>query len=379
MIYLDYNATAPLLQPARDAMAAAQDEFGNASSAYAQGRRARAVLEGARRDLAEIAGVQPRDICFTSGGTESNNAALFGTIEPASAHEIVLAPHDHSSVVESARELERRGAKLRWLPVDAAGRVAAAAVAEAISESTRLVSVGWANNEIGTIQDCQAIAELCRDRGVAFHSDAVQGFGKVSMQLPDADLISITAHKLGGPKGIGALVRRRDVELRPLLFGGSQERGWRPGTENVVGAAGFAAAALAARDAGAWTDALRERLWRALEPIAGVERYSPAANCLPNTLLVGFAGLRGESVVAALDLEGVAVSVGSACAAGSGEPSHVLRALGYDDERARCAVRFSSGRATTADEIDRAGEIVATVVARMRAALEPAAAAGGAA
>jgi len=379
MIYLDHNATAPLVQPARDAMAAALDEFGNASSAYAQGRRARAVLEGARRELAAVAGVQPRDVCFTSGGTESNNAALFGMIDPASSHEVVLAPHDHSSVVESARELERRGAKLCWLPVDAEGRVDVAAVADAISESTRLVSVGWANNEIGTVQDCQAIAELCRDRGVVFHTDAVQGFGKVSMQLPDADLISITAHKLGGPKGIGALVRRRNLELRPLLFGGSQERGWRPGTENVVGATGFAAAALAAGDAGTWTDALRERLWRALEPIAGVERYSPAAGCLPNTLLVGFAGLRGESVVAALDLEGVAVSVGSACAAGSGEPSHVLRALGYDDERARSAVRFSTGRATTADEIDRVGDIVATVVARMRAALEPAAAAGGAA
>jgi cysteine desulfurase len=366
MIYLDHNATTPLAEAARAAMLEGLDLFGNASSAYASGRAARAALESARRTIAECAAVEPREIFFTSGGTESNNTALFGCAGRQADGEVVLAAIEHSSVVESARELERRGARLCWLPVDARGRIDVAAVSAAITERTALVSVGWANNEIGTVQDVDAIAEVCRRRGVALHSDAVQAFGKLSCRLPAADLISITAHKLGGPKGIGALVRRGKTPLRPLLYGGSQERGVRPGTENVAAACGFAAAVALADSRGRWSEALRERLWRGIAEIPGAVRYSAADGCLPNTLLAGFGGLRGESVVAALDLERVAVSVGSACAAGSGEPSHVLRALGYDDDSARGGVRFSTGPTTTAAEIDRTVAIVRRVVERMR-------------
>ncbi len=370
MIYLDHNATSPLLEASRDAMLEAFDLFGNASSAYACGRAARAALESARRTIAEVVGAEPRDVIFTSGGTESDNTAVFGTVDPAEGGEIVLAALEHSAVIEPARELERRGARLRWLAMDALGRVDPAEVAAAITSETALVTVGWANNEIGTVQDIDAIAVICSHNGVPCHTDAVQAFGKLSARLPAADLISITAHKLGGPKGIGALVRRGVVPLRPMFYGGSQERGLRPGTENVAAACGFAAAVAVVGSRGGWSDDLRERLWRGLSQIDGAVRYSAADGCLPNTLLAGFAGIRGESMVAALDLERVAVSVGSACAAGSGEPSHVLQALGYSDDEARSGVRFSCGFGTTAAQIDDVIAIVQRVVARMRAAVK---------
>ncbi len=367
MIYLDHNATAPLRRESQDAMAAHFAVFGNASSAYQSGREARSALESARRQIAQIVGCEPREVFWTSGGTESNNMALFGCIDPGRGDEVLLAATEHSSVVESARELERRGARVQWLRVDQRGRVDPSEVSAGINNSTRLVSVGWANNEVGTIQDIAAIAAICRERAVVLHCDAVQGLGKVGTELPDADLLSITAHKVGGPKGIGALIRRRNVEVRPLLFGGSQERGLRPGTENPVSATGFAAALVAAQASGTWTADLREQLWRGIETIEGARRYSASDDCLPNTLLAGFDGLRGESVVAALDLEGIAVSVGSACSAGSGEPSHVLQALGYSDDEARGGVRFSTGPTTTAEEIAEVVAAAERVVQRIRA------------
>ncbi len=367
MIYLDHNATSPLLEAARDAMIEAFDVYGNPSSAYAIGRAARAALESSRRAIAEIVGVEPREVIFTSGGTESDNMAIFGVVDPSEGAEIVLAAVEHSAVVEPARELERRGARLCWLAVDSHGRVDPADVASAITSAPALVTVGWANNEIGTVQDVEAIATVCRDRGVPFHTDAVQAFGKLGARLPSADLVSISAHKVGGPRGIGVLVRRGVVPLRAMFLGGSQERGLRPGTENVAAACGFAAAVSIAGSRGGWSGDLRERLWLGLAGIKGATRYSPAEGCLPNTVLAGFAGIRGESIVAALDLERVAVSVGSACAAGSGEPSHVLQALGYDDDAARSGVRFSSGYGTTAAQIDEAIGIVQRVVARIRA------------
>jgi cysteine desulfurase len=366
MIYLDHNATTPLLEAARDAMVEALDLFGNASSAYACGRTARAALESARRTIADVTGVEPREVIFTSGGTESDNTAVFGSVDPAAGDEIVLAALEHSAVVEPARELERRGARLRWLGMDSHGRIDPAELEFAIGRNTALVTVAWANNEIGTVQDVEAIAAVCRDKGVPFHTDAVQAFGKIGSKLPSADLISITAHKVGGPKGIGALIRRGVVPLRPMLFGGSQERALRPGTENVAAACGFAAAASIAGSRGPWSPELRDRLWDGLSDIPGAIRYSAADGCLPNTLLVGFEGIRGESIVAALDLERVAVSVGSACAAGSGEPSHVLQALGYEDEKARGGVRFSTGFATTRHEVDEVVTIVHRVVGRVR-------------
>ncbi len=229
------------------------------------------------------------------------------------------------------------------------------------------MSVGWANNEIGTVQPIGAIAALCRHHGVALHVDAVQALGKLAVAVDGVDLCSFSAHKLGGPIGVGALFVRRGVALRPLGFGGEQERGRRPGTENVAGVVGFAAALATQPALGAEVAPLRERLWSGLAGVGGARRHSPVDGSLANTLNVGFAGVRGEALVAALDLEGVGVSVGSACAAGSGEPSHVLAAIGCSAAEARGGMRFSLGAATTAAEVDAAAAALRRVVERMRA------------
>jgi cysteine desulfurase len=261
-------------------------------------------------------------------------------------------------------EIARHGVPLTWLPVDGDGRIDPDDVAPAISGYRAIVSVGWANNEIGTIQPIREIAEVCNQHGAVLHVDAVQAAGKIGIDFENLDLCSLSAHKLGGPKGVGALLVRKNLRLRPLMFGGPQERGRRPGTENVAGIVGFAAA-LALKPMGEHVELLRERLWAGVSQLGGV-RNSPPVGCLPNTLNVAFEDLRGEAVVAALDLEGVAVSVGSACAAGSAEPSHVLRAIGRSDEDARAAIRFSLGSQTTVEEIDTVIEVLARVVERMR-------------
>jgi cysteine desulfurase len=367
MIYLDHNATTPLQRSVLEAMLPYLGApSGNASSAHGAGRRARAAVEGARRAIAARIGAQASEVVFTSGGTESNNLALFGALpQPHDVH-LVVSPIEHASVLGPVRELERRGARVTWLAVDGSGRVDPAHVAAALTADTALVSVGWANNEIGTIQDVAAIGALCRARGVTLHVDAAQALGKLPVRIADIDLCSLSAHKLGGPIGVGALFVRSGTPLRAMCFGGEQERGRRPGTENVAGAVGFAAALSAAPSWENVTD-LRERLWHGLAAIDGARRHSPSAGCLPNTLNVGFAGVRGESLVAALDLEGVAVSVGSACAAGSGEPSHVLRAIGCDEPEASGGVRFSLGPETSVDEIDQSIAVVQRVTARIRA------------
>jgi len=368
MIYLDHNATAPLRRETLEAMLPyLGGRGGNASSAHAAGRAARAAVEQARRAIAAAVAVPPSEVVFTSGGTESNNLALFGTVRESHGAHLVVSPIEHASVLGPVRELERRGASVTWLPVDGEGRISPDAVAAALRPQTALVSVGWANNEIGTIQPIAAIAARCRAAGVRLHVDAAQALGKVAVDAGLLDLCTLSAHKLGGPIGVGALIARRAAALRPLWFGGEQERGRRPGTENVAGVVGFAAALAAADPASAAVAALRERLWSGVASIGGVRRHSPAGGCLPNTLNLGFSGVRGEALVAALDLEGVAVSVGSACAAGSGEPSHVLRAIGCDDADAAGGVRFSLGWSTTAEEIDAAAAAVRRVVDRIRA------------
>ncbi|MDX2169219.1 MAG: cysteine desulfurase family protein, partial [Deltaproteobacteria bacterium] len=378
MIYLDPNASAPLRREAAAAMAElAARAPGNPSSAHAAGRAARAALEQARRVLAAALGVRAGEVVFTSGGTESNNLALLGALsDPHGAH-VVVSPIEHASVLGPVRELERRGARVSWLAVDAAGRIDPADVAAACEPATALVSVGWANNEIGTVQPIAAIAAQCRARGVLLHVDAAQALGKLRLDLSDVDLCSLSAHKLGGPVGVGALVVRRGVALRPLVWGGEQERGARPGTENAAGAVGFAAALQAAAgDDAAALGARRDRLWAAIADLPGVRRHSPVEPVLAGVLNVSLDGLRGEALVAGLDLEGVAVSVGSACAAGSGEPSHVLRAIGCDDATASGALRFSLGPTTTAADVDAAAAALRRVVGRMRG-VAPRAAVGG--
>jgi cysteine desulfurase len=315
--------------------------------------------------VAAAVGAQPSEIVFTSGGTESNNLAVSGMLEAREHPHVVASPIEHSSVMAPLQALARRGVEISWLPVDAAGRIDPDAVEAALRPNTVLMTVGWANNEIGTVQNIPAIAKLCRARGIRVHVDAVQAFGKIDVDVADIDLCSLSAHKIGGPQGAGALFVRRGTALRPLAHGGSQERGVRPGTENVAAIVGFAAAVGASGRQDRELIALRERLWDGLSHHAGLRRNSPVDGCLPNTLHVSVPGINAEAVVAALDLEGMAVSAGAACSAGAAEPSHVLRALGRSQDEAREGVRFSLGWQTTADEIGAAAAAVGRVLQRL--------------
>ncbi len=376
MIYLDHNATSPLRPQVVDSMLPFwRDGVGNASSVHAAGSRARCAVETARAYVAALVGAHASEIVFTSGGTEANNLALFGAVRARRLTDIVSTPIEHSSVREPIAVLREQGCRVHLLPVDTCGRVTAAALEAGLAGvGPALVSVGWANNEIGTVQPVQEIAAICATRKATLHVDAVQAAGKIPVHVAGIDLLSLSAHKLGGPQGVGALFVRRGVEVSALLLGGGQERGRRAGTENVAGIAGMGEAcrllAGEAESEARHCAALRDALWHGIEQtISGVRRYGTGGvHALPNTLNVSFAGVRGEALVAALDLEGVAVSSGSACAAGAAEPSHVLLALGCDAEEARDGVRFSLGRTNTAAEIDRVIHLTGAVVRRMRAA-----------
>ena len=378
MIYCDHNATTPVRPEVLEAMLPfLRDAYGNASSVHRLGSRARCAVEEARAHVAALIGARPAEIVFTSGGTESNNLAIQGAARASGRNAIVSTPIEHSSVREAIRLLEAEGHAVREVAVNSLGQVAAADVVSLLHEPCALVSVGWANNEIGTVQPIDAIAAVCAARGTPLHVDAVQAVGKIPVHVPGVDLLSISAHKIGGAQGVGALFIRSGFELHPLLVGGGQERGRRAGTENVAGIVGLGEACrLAAGEIGAFGEAclaLREALWEGLRAaIPDVLRNSPAgAECLPNTLNVSFAGVRGEALVAVLDIEGVAVSSGSACAAGAGEPSHVLLALGRSADTARDGVRFSLGRTNSMGEIDCIVDATAAAVRRIRSIKRP--------
>jgi len=376
MIYFDHNATTPLRAEVLEAMLPfLRDEYGNASSVHALGSRARQAVEEARKRVAALIGAQPAEVVFTSGGTESNNLAILGLASELGRSAIMSTPIEHASVREPVAALRGHGYTVQLLPVDPVGRVSTPDVDNVLAEpGVSLLSVGWANNEIGTIQPIEKIGAVCRARKVLFHVDAVQAAGKIPVRVNNVDLLSLSAHKLGGPKGIGALYIRRGVTVRPLVLGGEQERGLRAGTENVAAIVGMGEACrLAAAELtqfGAASRLLRDGLWSSLQDeIAGLQRNGPAdADCLPNTLNISVEGVGGEALVAALDLEGVAVSSSSACAAGAGEPSHVLMALGRSPRAARDGVRFSLGRSTSADDVEQVVRITAAGVGRIRAA-----------
>ncbi len=376
-VHLDHNATTPLAPAAREALLAALDALqGNPSSIHAEGRTARALLDDARERLAAALGVHEDDLVFTSGGTEANNLALSGVLGAAGpGAALVTTPVEHSAVLEPARRLAAEGHPLRLVAVDAAGRPDLEAVVAA-AEGAALVSVMAANNELGTTVDVVALgarlAERYGRRRPRLHTDAVQALGKVPLALAGVDLASLSGHKVGGPVGIGALVRRRGTALRPLVLGGGQEGGLRPGTENVAGAVALAVAvegALAER--AAYAERARkhvENLWR------GVQKAVPDARLLgpplddpqrlPNTLNIHVPRVDGRTLVTRLDLAGLAVSAGSACASGSLEPSHVLLALGLGPEEARAGLRISTGRATSDAEIAHAVEILSRTLGK---------------
>ena len=372
-IYCDHNASTPLRPEVLEAMLPfMRGEYGNASSVHALGSRARCAVEDARAEVAALVGAQPAEVIFTSGGTESNNLAIQGMARASTQRTIVSTPIEHASVREAITTLRRDGYATREVPIDAAGRVVLSALPSLLDERPAVVSIGWANNEIGTLQPIEDIGRLCQAYSVPLHVDAVQAAGKIPVHVRGVELLSVSAHKIGGPKGVGALFVRRGTALRPLLVGGGQERGLRAGTENVAAIAGMAAACrLAVAELHVFGEAcaaLREHLWNGLAAtIPGARRNSPgSAECLPNTLNVTFAGVRGEALVAALDLEGVAVSGGSACAGGAGEPSHVLIGIGRSVEEARDGVRFSLGRTNRREEIERVVCITAACVRRTR-------------
>jgi cysteine desulfurase len=370
-IYLDHAATSPLRPEVLDAMLPyLMEHHGNPSSIHASGRRARQGLDEAREQIAQALGAKPREIVFTAGGTESDNLAVKGVAWGASARgrHIVTSAVEHKAVLASAAILERQGFEVTYLPVDHHGRVDPADVSAAITDRTSLVSIQAANNEVGTIQPVAEIGAVCRERGVLFHVDAVQSAASAPPQLDawQASLVSLSAHKLGGPKGIGALYVRQGTPMLPQLSGGSQERQRRAGTENVAGIVGFGAAVRTARPTADLAE-LRDRLIGGLLALDGVMLSGHPTERLPNSASVVIEGVEGGDLVAALDLEGIETSTGSACTTGSVDPSHVLLAMGIDSALAHGSLRLTLGPETQAAEIDRTLEVVAACLSRLRA------------
>jgi cysteine desulfurase len=376
-IYLDYAATTPVDPAVATAMMDCLTEggdFGNASSTHVFGRRAAARVETARAQVAALIGAEPDEITFTSGATESNNLAVLGVARANAdrGRHVITTRIEHKAVLDPCKRLEREGFTVTYLTPDRQGRIDPETVRAALRSDTVLVSIMYVNNEIGVMQDVGAIGALCRDGGVAFHTDAAQAVGKIPVDVRDlpVDFLSFTAHKIYGPKGVGALYTRRSSRplVQPVSFGGGQERGLRPGTlatHQIVGLG--AACELAARSVGdeqPRLTALRERLWDGLAGLGGTHLNGSAASRIPGILNVSFEGVEGESLVTGLT--DLAISTGSACNSASAEPSYVLRALGRDTQLAQSSLRLTVGRYTTVADVDFAIEAVRREVARLR-------------
>lgn len=383
-VYLDHAATTPADPAVIEAMhecLADTGRFGNPSSVHIGGRAARARVESAREQLGELLGTAPSNLVWTSGATESDNLAILGAarLRAHRGRHLVTMRTEHKAVVDAFAALEREGFSVTWLVPRADGRLDVAELERALRDDTQLVSVMHVNNETGVIQDIAAIGELCRRRGVLFHCDAAQSVGKLPLDLSalPVDLLSMTAHKFHGPQGVGALylAPRRDVHLSPMVFGGGQERGLRPGTVPVHQVVGMGVAALLARERLssqlARFRALNERLWQGLATIPGVLRNGGPVNAFPGILNVSIEGIEGESL--RLALEPLCVASGSACNSETGEPSYVLRALGRSDALAQSAIRISFGHDTTEAEVDYAIARYAAAVSHLRGIMPAAA------
>jgi cysteine desulfurase len=376
-IYADYNATTPLEPEALDAMRPyLHEHFGNASSVHVFGREARAAIDDARVRLTKLLGAQESEMVFTGSGTEADNTAIFGVARALrkKGRHIVTSGIEHHAVLHVCQHLEKTGeCAVTYLPVNRDCLVDPDDLRKVIRDDTVLVSIMSANNETGTVQPVKELAAVCRERGVTFHTDAVQSFGKQPVKVNDwgVDLLSIAAHKFYGPKGVGALYLRRGTKIDPLLFGGSHENERRAGTENVAAIVGMARAAeLATATMGeeqsrlfGLTEKLGEEVARR---IGGAHRNGHAKQRIGNTIDFSFEGCEEEGLLLGLDLEGVAVSSGSACAVGSLEPSHVLQAMGLSHELARAAVRFSFGKSNTAEDVTYILEALSKVIERLR-------------
>jgi cysteine desulfurase len=376
-IYLDHNATTPVDPAAAEAMTPAlQHLFGNASSVHYYGQQAKAALDDARSAVAALIGAEPSEVLFTSGGTEADNFAIRGAaeaLEPTGRTHLVTSGIEHEAVLNTFRALAKRGWKTTVLPLDASGIISPERLREAVTDHTALVSLMHANNEIGTIQPIAELAAIAHAQGALVHTDAVQSAGKIPVSVRElgVDLLTVSGHKFYGPKGIGALWARRGVRLSPFLAGGKQERNRRAGTENVPGAIGMGVAAHVALrkiDAeAARLSALRDRLEEGiLSSVPNTEINGSRDARVPNTTNISFDRIEAESLLIALDLDGVAVSTGSACSSGTLEPSHVLKAMGLSSHRAQNSIRFSLGASNTEEQIDHVISILPRIVTKLR-------------
>lgn len=373
-IYLDYGATTPVRREVREAVVSVLEScHGNPSSVHSFGRDAKLKLEEARAKIAGLLGARPTEIVFTRGGSEADNLAILGRSRLNRRAPVVCSAIEHRAVLKAAQAAEKEGATLHLLPVDEHGVVDTDALGPILADRPSVVSVMWANNEVGSIQPISRLARMCAEAEVVFHSDAIQAFGKLPVRVDEAPikLLSLSAHKIGGPKGIGALYVRKGVRLEPLVHGGGHERGLRAGTEDVAGAVGFAVAAeLAVREREREMERierLRDRLQSAIvERVPEVIVNAAGAERLPNVLNVSVPGANSEVLLVMLDLEGVAASSGSACSSGGVTPSHVLTTMGLSAELAGPSVRLTLGRETTESEIDRVIEIFPPLMERLR-------------
>lgn len=377
-IYLDHNATTPVDPAVLQAMLPYfSGDYGNASSIHTFGQRARAAVEAAREQVAALLLARPQEIVFTSGGTESDNHAIFGVLQSRlhanPAPHIITTVIEHEAVLNTCQVLEKQNARVTYLPVSRDGLINLDELSQSIRPETALITVMHANNELGTIQPLEQIGHIAADRDIYFHTDAVQSAGKIplNVQACQLDLLSLSGHKIYAPKGIGALYIKGGTRVQQFLYGGHHQRGFRPGTENVAGIVGLGKAAelarLALAEDAAGISALRDRLEQGLlNRIPNARANGAGAPRTPNTSNITFSGIEGEALVIALDLKGLACSTGAACSSGAVEPSHVLTAIGLPASEARASIRFSLGRHTTSAEIDAALEIVPAAVAQLR-------------
>jgi len=377
LIYLDNNATTRTREEVVDAMLPYyRDIYGNASSVHQFGRAARVAIDRAREEAAALLGAAaPEEVVFTSGGTESDNMAIKGVAHALRhrGNHIITTSIEHSAVLNACKALEKDGAKVTYLPVDGVGLVSPDELKKAITDKTVLVTIMYANNEVGTIEPVAEIAKICNEKNIYFHTDAVQAVGKVFFDVKaiGADLLSMSAHKIYGPKGAGAIYIKKGTKIDAIMHGGHHEFNKRAGTENVPAIVGLGKAAELARKEIALEYStmkeLRDRLYKGIvEKIPDVRLNGDPEKRLPNTLNVGFKYLEGESILLNLDMEGIAVSTGSACTSGTLEPSHVLMGMGIDPADAQGSVRFSLGRDNTKEDIDHVLAVLPPIIQRLR-------------
>lgn len=374
-VYLDHSATTPISKEVIEAMMVVMDkEFGNPSSVHQFGREAKRALEEAREKVALLIGAQPSEIIFTSGGTEADNLALLGVAKANQKRgkHIITSSIEHHAILDTAKELEKLGFEITYLPVDGCGLVSVEELEKSLREDTILISIMHANNEVGTIQPIEEIGKIAKDRGIIFHSDAVQSIGKIPVNVNElkVDLLTVSSHKIYGPKGVGCLYIRRGTRLEPQHFGGGQERKRRPGTENVLGIVGFGKAAelaLANLPQEQKLAVLRDKLLKGLmEKIPDCQLNGHPTKRIPTNLNISIRFLEGESLLLSLDMKGIAASSGSACTSGSLDPSHVLLAMGICHEIAHGSLRLTLGKGNTEEDIDYVLTELPVIVEKLR-------------